>query len=95
MRAQDDLVIPSRSHDVNISSTDDDLTQATEFVGYDGGGKYARRLYVGTGGNVYAKKLGDSAVHAYLNVPSGSYLDGAWILVQKTNTTAANMVAEQ
>lgn len=58
---------------------------------------YARRLWVGTGGNVVAQKRGDDAPHTYKNVASGSYLDGWWILVKSTSngTTAADIVAER
>lgn len=54
---------------------------------------YARRLYVGTGGTVVGKWLGDGANVTYKNVPSGAYLDGAWLSIDATST-ATDIVAE-
>jgi len=76
--------------DVNISSTDMDLT-ATGANWYF---PAARRVYVGVGGDVIVKGV-DGVAHTYKNVPSGGYVDGPITAVVKVNTTATNMVAEQ
>ena len=78
--------LTTKSIAVNIAAADHDLT-----LTFPNG---ARRLYVGTGGTVVATKAGDAGAMTYLNVPSGSYLDGQWITVVKVGTTAAAMIAE-
>jgi hypothetical protein len=84
--------LTTKSLALDVSSEDADFT--------DSEGDYymppfARRLYVGTAGDVEAKKMGDADFIVYKNVPAGSYLDGAWIAVGTTNTTATDIIAEQ
>lgn len=52
----------------------------------------ARSLYVGTGGNVVAVGLDDTAV-TFSNVPDGTILPIACKRVNSTSTTASSIVA--
>ncbi len=51
-----------------------------------------RALFVGTGGNINALLIGDTAAQLFKNVPSGSMLDIACQKVLSTNTTAADIL---
>lgn len=77
--------VPSRSADVNIASTDFDVVAAL--------GVACTSIYVGTGGTVKAKLVGDSASRIYLNVPNGTELLGRFSSVIKLGTTASDMIA--
>jgi hypothetical protein len=63
------------------------------------GGFAATRLYVGTGGTVVGRFIGDPAgqFRTRKNVPNGAYLDGRWEIVRSTGngTTAADIIAER
>jgi hypothetical protein len=56
---------------------------------------FARRLWVGTGGDLVARKAFDTQYHTFLNVPSGTPLDGAYVAVRPVGTDAADIVAER
>ena len=71
-------VVGLRHADVTPSDTDDFSSTA-------------RRLWVGTGGDVAAVDVDGTAV-TYKNVPSGSYLEGAFARVNATNTTATDII---
>lgn len=49
-------------------------------------------IYVGTGGTIVGRLLHDTADRTWKNVPSGSYVLGAFILVKSAGTTAADML---
>tara|TARA_R110002051_G_scaffold294011_1_gene359174 strand:- start:45 stop:281 length:237 start_codon:yes stop_codon:yes gene_type:complete len=49
-------------------------------------------IYVGTGGDIALRLIGDSTVVTYSNVPSGSWLPVLADKVMSTNTTASNIV---
>jgi hypothetical protein len=77
--------VPSRSAVVNIASTDFDIVAAL--------GVPCTAIYVGTGGTVIARLVGDSAARTYLNVPNGAELLGRFASVTRTSTTASDMIA--
>jgi hypothetical protein len=54
----------------------------------------ARRLYVGTGGNVSVVYEPGSTAVTYVNVPSGFVFGGFITRVNATGTTATNIIAE-
>jgi hypothetical protein len=54
----------------------------------------ARRLYVGTGGNVSVVYEPGSTAVTYVNVPSGFVFGGFITRVNSTGTTATNIIAE-
>jgi hypothetical protein len=54
----------------------------------------ARRLYVGTGGNVSVVYESGSTAVTYVNVPSGFVFGGFITRVNATGTTATNIIAE-
>lgn len=56
---------------------------------------FARRLWIGTGGTVVARKVFDTEYHTFLNVPDGAFLDGAYVAVRPDGTTADDIVAER
>ncbi len=76
---------PTEAAAVVLTSTDHDCT------GFALG--YARRLYIGSTGDVVVKYRGASGNITYKNVPVG-YMDGAFITVVKSGTTASLIVAE-
>ena len=49
-------------------------------------------IYVGTGGDIALRLIGDSTVVTYTNVPSGSWLPILADKVMSTNTTASDIV---
>ena len=49
-------------------------------------------IYVGTGGDIALRLIGDSTVVTYTNVPSGSWLPVLCDKVMSTNTTASDIV---
>ena len=49
-------------------------------------------IYVGTGGDIALRLIGDSTVVVYKNVPSGSWLPVLADKVMSTNTTASDIV---
>ena len=49
-------------------------------------------IYVGTGGDIALRLIGDSTVVTYTNVPSGSWLPVLADKVMSTNTTASDIV---
>jgi hypothetical protein len=53
----------------------------------------SKGFWVGTGGNVAVKGTGDSAATTLTNVPSGTYIPGAYQRIMSTNTTASNIVS--
>jgi hypothetical protein len=53
----------------------------------------ARRLYVGTGGNINVTPEASTTPVIFFNFPSGGFLDLSVIRVAATNTTASNIVA--
>lgn len=77
--------VPSRSADVNLASTDFDVVAAL--------GVACTSIFVGTGGTVIARLVGDSTNRTYKNVPNGSELLGRFAVVVKTSTTATDMIA--
>ena len=77
--------VPSRSAVVDIGSTDFDVVAAL--------GVPCTAIYVGTGGTVIARLVGDSVARTYLNVPNGAELLGRFASVTKTSTTASDMIA--
>lgn len=83
--------LTTKSVAINVSENPADFTDAEGDYYMP---PFARRLYVGTGGNVLAKKMGDADFVTYKNVPDGTYLDGAWIAVSE-DSTASDIVAEQ
>jgi hypothetical protein len=53
-------------------------------------------LWIGTGGNVALKGVGDTGAGTAVtltNVPSGTYIPGAYCRVMSTNTTASAIVS--
>ena len=53
-------------------------------------------LWIGVGGNVAVKGVGDGGAGTavtLLNVPSGTYIPGAFCRVMSTNTTATNIIS--
>lgn len=82
--------LTSKSAAINLAA-DTDFT-----VNSHGLYPFARRIFVGTGGDVVARKIRDSGYTTY-KAASGTYLDGAWAIVRSTGngTTASNLVAEQ
>jgi hypothetical protein len=84
---KDDL-IPSAAVAVDVSSEDFDCTEA-----FAKGPRYARRLYIGTGGTVTVIFKDYPAVEVEYTKSDGSYLDGQIITV-KTGGTADDIVAE-
>ena len=87
--ASDDLT-PWCAVDVNLA-TDFTIDNTVFACGY------ARELFVGTGGTVIARMIGDVTDHTYKNVPSGSTLSGKFTLVRSTGngTTALDIVARR
>lgn len=84
--------IPTKSVAIDIASTDHNLAVVAD-------GKailapFARRLYIGTAGNVVLRLAGDSTDRTY-KVAAGTYLTGAIVKITRALTTAADMVAEQ
>lgn len=53
----------------------------------------SKGLWIGTGGDVAVKGVGDSAATTLLAVPSGTYIPGAYQRVMATNTTASNIAS--
>ena len=49
-------------------------------------------IYVGTGGDIALRLIGDSTVVTYKNVPSGSWLPVLADKVMSTDTTASDIV---
>jgi len=49
-------------------------------------------IYVGTGGDIALRLIGDSTVVVYKNVPSGSWLPVLADKVMSTDTTASDIV---
>ena len=49
-------------------------------------------IYVGTGGDIALRLIGDSTVVTYTNVPSGSWLPVLADKVMSANTTASDIV---
>ena len=49
-------------------------------------------IYVGTGGDIALRLVGDSTVVVYKNVPSGSWLPVLADKVMSTDTTASDIV---
>ena len=49
-------------------------------------------IYVGTGGDISLRLIGDSTVVVYKNVPSGSWLPVLADKVMSTDTTASDIV---
>lgn len=68
----------------SVSITPSDATDLTATV--------TKGLWVGTAGNVAIKLSADSAAVVLSNVPSGTYVPGAYARVMATNTTATNIV---
>lgn len=58
---------------------------------------YARRVYVGVGGDVYIQRKDDLAPVKYKAVPQGTYIEGPIIAIGGTTlgTTATDLVLEQ
>jgi len=69
---------------ISTPVTPDDATDITATA--------TKGLFVGTTGNVSAKLVGDSSARTWKNVPSGSYIPGAFKAVM-TATTAADILA--
>lgn len=53
----------------------------------------SKGLWVGTGGDLAVKGVGDSSATTLLAVPSGTYIPGAYQRVMATNTTASNIAS--
>jgi hypothetical protein len=70
----------------NTAVTPSDSTDLT--------GLASKGVWVGTGGNIALKGSGDSAAVTYLSVPDGAFIEGNFIRVMSTNTTASNIVAK-
>ncbi|TXH49278.1 MAG: hypothetical protein E6Q97_23020 [Desulfurellales bacterium] len=51
-----------------------------------------RTLYVGTGGNITGRLLGDTADRVWKNVPNGMPLPFVFQYIRATGTTAADMI---
>lgn len=68
----------------SVAITPSDSTDLTATV--------TKGLWVGTAGNVAIKLSADSAAVVLSNVPSGTYVPGAFARVMATNTTATNIV---
>jgi len=49
-------------------------------------------IYVGTGGDIALRLIGDSTVVTYTNVPNGTFLPVLCDKVMSTNTTASDIV---
>ena len=49
-------------------------------------------IYVGTGGDIKLRLIGDSTLVVYKNVPSGSWLPVLADMVYSTDTTASDIV---
>ena len=52
-----------------------------------------RGVFVGTGGNVALRLIGDTSAVVHKNVPSGSYLPVRATYIYSTGTTATDIVA--
>ncbi len=77
---------PTEALAVNLASTSQSLTGFT--LGF------ARRLYIGVSGDVVVRyKSAPSVNVTYKSVPVG-YIDGQFVSVNKTGTTATNIIAE-
>lgn len=87
--ADQTVLLPTQGKAVDISSTDFDCTSIFTDQAW------ARRIFVGTGGTVVLKHVGDSTALTYKNIASGQWMDGMWATVVKIGTTAADMIAEQ
>lgn len=83
LAALDLLKQPTRAVAVTASDATDTTATAT------------KGCWVGTGGDLAVKFVGDSAGSAVTlkNVPSGTYVPGAFCRVMSTNTTASNIVS--
>lgn len=57
------------------------------------GGRIARQIYVGTGGNLRVRRP-TGTIANYLNVPSGASIGGEVEAILASGTTATNLVAE-
>ena len=57
------------------------------------GGRIARQIYVGTGGNLRVRRP-TGTIANYLNVPGGFYVPGEVEAIIAAGTTAWNLVAE-
>lgn len=53
----------------------------------------SKGLWIGSGGDVAVKGVGDSSATTLVAVPSGTYIPGAYQRVMATNTTASNIVS--
>lgn len=84
------LFIPRIQFAVDVSAADVDLTN-TAVTGFET--FYARRLFVSVGGTLTAQMAADSAP-VQRTVQSGTYVDGFWVLVKHTGTSASGIVAE-
>lgn len=71
---------PKKSEEVDISVSNYTFTNIIN------------RLYVGVGGDVYAKFTDDPGPRLWKNVGNGMYLDGNFETIFKTNTTAQNLI---
>ncbi len=50
-------------------------------------------VWVGTGGDITGRLVGDNTDNVWKNVPSGALLPFRFVLIKSTGTTAADMVA--
>jgi hypothetical protein len=55
---------------------------------------WARKIYVGHGGDVKVAHIGDAGV-VYVAVPTGVWMLGVFTKVFHTGTTATNLVVEE
>ncbi len=55
-------------------------------------GTVTKGIFVGTGGDVAIKLIGDSAAVTLVNVPDGTFIPGSFARVMSTNTTASGIV---
>ena len=84
------LFIPRQQFVIDVSSADVDLTNKTA-TGFET--IWARRLFIGVGGTLTAQMACDAAPVAR-TVQSGTYVDGFWVRVMHTGTSASGIIAE-
>lgn len=77
------VTAPQPTHVTAVTKSDSTDITATASKG----------LWIGTGGDVAVKAVGDTVAVTLANVPSGTYIPGAYQRVMSTNTTASNIAS--
>lgn len=84
--AKQDTLLAALQHPTKVTAvTKSDSTDITATA--------SKGIWVGTGGDIALRGVGDSSATTLAAVPSGTYIPGAYMRVMSAGTTASNIVS--